>query len=375
MIKVSVLRHRYPQGLQVLAWLLSGAVIAWGGLTGAWVVWTLAAVAGLAAAYRARAHALGAPAAPPASPSAAAEWAERLGDATQTWATHLGTAQSQLDDAVAQLLRGFDDILVELDALAGTGRGGADPGRLPLLEHCDERLRDLLQHFHGFVGSRDELLDTVRSLGDASAQLRTMAEDVSSLARQTNLLSINAAIEAARAGPAGRGFAVVAGEVRRLSAESGETGRRIGSQVERFGAQMQQAMELTTRTAASDGRTIQASEAAVSEVMARVGAAVAELQQRAGEQAAHGERVRAQVQQMLVAFQFQDRVHQILGQLRLSMDTAGAALQQALDGGRAPEPAAWKALLGTGYTTAEQRAVGRAAPVPAVAAAVETTFF
>ncbi|MGS0758881.1 methyl-accepting chemotaxis protein, partial [Roseateles sp. GG27B] len=76
---------------------------------------------------------------------------------------------------------------------------------------------------------------SVRSLAGTGQGLLTLVEEVERLARQTNLLSINAAIEAARAGPSGRGFAVVAAEVRRLSTESAQTGKHIESQVHDFG--------------------------------------------------------------------------------------------------------------------------------------------
>lgn len=58
-------------------------------------------------------------------------------------------------------------------------------------------------------------------------EIISMAEVISSLAKQTNLLSLNAAIEAARAGEEGKGFAVVANEVKHLAQDSDETARQI----------------------------------------------------------------------------------------------------------------------------------------------------
>ena len=263
------------------------------------------------------------------------------------------------------MLRGFDDILVQLDALIGVGQGGASASaglddRAQVLAQCEVQLRQLLQNFEDFVRSREQVLVSVRTLTDASLSLRTMAEDVSNLARQTNLLSINAAIEAARAGPSGRGFAVVAGEVRRLSGESGDTGRRIGAQVDAFGQCIQQAMAQATQSTESDTRTMHASEATINQVVGQVDAAVNQLHERAAEQTAHGELVKSQVEQLMVAFQFQDRVHQIMDQLQSSIHAAVQSLQQSLRQGRVPEPAAWQALLSAGYTTAEQCAVSRA---------------
>lgn len=365
--------RRLPLALAAVSWLSAGAALLYGGMFAAWALWGLAAAAGgwqLAVASRA-ARTSGTD--DPLNEALAG----RLDEAAHTWTTHVSTAQAQLREAVEQMLGAFGDILAQLDGLIGPQ--GGESNRLALLGQCDEQLRGLLLQFNGFVASRDEVLGTVRSLGEASGRLHTMAEDVSSIARHTNLLSINAAIEAARAGPAGRGFAVVANEVRRLSAESGETGRRIGTQVTEFNEQMQQALRDATRTAERDHDAIQASEQTVTEVVEHMNAAVAELQQRSAAQSAQGEIVKAQVEQLLMAFQFQDRVHQILDQLRTSMTEATTALQAAARTGTAPDARAWEAVLTTGYTTAEQRAVTPGRPAPAAPATanppIETTFF
>lgn len=61
--------------------------------------------------------------------------------------------------------------------------------------------------------------------------LAQMSDTIRGMARQTEMLAINAAIEAARAGEAGRGFAVLAGEVRRLATQSNDTAARIGQDI------------------------------------------------------------------------------------------------------------------------------------------------
>ncbi len=309
----------------------------------------------------------------PVAAPAEAPWQARIDEAASTWAAHVASAQQQLQQAVDQVLQAFVQILGELDAVVGDAAGASDSGdpRVAVLAGCDTRLRQLLQHFEGIVHSRDEMLSTVHTLAGATSSLREMAEDVSRLARQTNLLSINAAIEAARAGASGRGFAVVAGEVRRLSTESGETGRRIGSQVAQFSQTVEQAVGQARRTAEADTRTVRAGESTVSEVVAMVDGTVGQLQQRAAEQRESGLRVKAQVEQLIEALQFQDRVHQILDQLRQSMSSASATLGQALDKGEPPDPEQWQALLSAGYTTREQRAVSGQAR----ATSTETEFF
>jgi methyl-accepting chemotaxis protein len=314
--------------------------------------------------------------------SAAADFSARLDEAARTWTAHLGTAQGQMRDATEQLLQGFVQILGQLDEITRPGQpGGSSAGaldqRAAVLEHCETQLRGLLENFHSFVQSRDEVMQSVRSLSGASNHLRDMAEDVAKLARQTNLLSLNAAIEAARAGASGRGFAVVAAEVRRLSTESGDTGKRIGDQVNDFGSRMDEALTRAAHHTERDAGVIHASERTINEVVEQVDGAVSALNERAAELAARGEAVRAQVEQLMVAFQFQDRVHQIMDQVAQSIAQGMARLQQALAAGAAPSAEEWTALLSAGYTTDEQRAIGSggSAPAPAASSSSDTTFF
>lgn len=309
---------------------------------------------------------------------------ERLGEAVHIWTTHLNTAQSQMTVATESLLAGFTNILEELGHITNSDRVHAAEThneadldeRARMLSSCEAKLHGLLTNFQAFIQSRDQVLGSVKTLSASSGHLSEMADDVAKLARQTSLLSINAAIEAARAGNSGRGFAVVAGEVRRLSNESGDTGRRISSQVQEFSGCMQRALAQASEYSQRDAHTIKASEDTINEVVTQVDTTVSALNARAVELSTRGEVIKAQVEQLMISFQFQDRVHQIMTQVSDSMASSVARLQEALATGSVPGEAEWHALLNAGYTTDEQRAVAHGGSTAlAVSGGGDTTFF
>ena len=131
--------------------------------------------------------------------------------------------------------------------------------------HVKEQLADVAESSGQTRSQTEEIIRRIRSaneqmdalssaMDDISAnaqQITKIAKDIEDIAFQTNILSLNASVEAARAGAAGKGFAVVANEVKRLATKSAEAAQSATEMVNNTKAIIQTGVELTADTAGS----------------------------------------------------------------------------------------------------------------------------
>lgn len=203
----------------------------------------------------------------------------------QKTATQVVDTTSQVDATSAQLLatsteqlreiretgQAILDMAARITAVSAQAQASADVANKSLraAEQGQQAVQDTIGGMNAIRDQMQETSKRIKRLGESSQEIGEITELISDITEQTNVLALNAAIQAASAGEAGRGFSVVAEEVQRLAERSADATRQIATLVKTIQTDTQDtvaAMERATLGVVEGARLSDSAGAALAQI-------------------------------------------------------------------------------------------------------------
>ncbi|NZA26742.1 type IV pili methyl-accepting chemotaxis transducer N-terminal domain-containing protein [Luteimonas sp. SJ-92] len=190
---------------------------------------------------------------------------------TQATAMHLAEAAEHQAREITSASNRISEIAASIDQVSKNSAESADVAQRSV-QIATKGAGVVRQTIQGMDSIRDQIQETskrIKRLGESSQEIGSIVELINDISEQTNILALNAAIQAASAGEAGRGFAVVADEVQRLAERASNATKRIETLVQTIQSDTNEAvssMEQTTSEVVAGARLAEDAGTALGEI-------------------------------------------------------------------------------------------------------------
>ncbi|MEX1081205.1 MAG: methyl-accepting chemotaxis protein [Halofilum sp. (in: g-proteobacteria)] len=221
--------------------------------------------------------------------NATAEDVARAADRTQSTAIRLAEASNQQAREIAAANEQITDMATSMERVSENARGSAEVA-LKSVSIASSGAETVRRSISGMDSIREQIQETskrIKRLGESSQEIGDIIEVINDIAEQTNILALNAAIQASTAGEAGRGFAVVADEVQRLAERATDATKRVEALIKTIQndtSEAVQSMEQSTAGVVSGAKLAEEAGGALGEIES-VSTQIADLIQQISQEA------------------------------------------------------------------------------------------
>ena len=264
------------------------------------------------------------------------ETAEQFSTQFEVARSEIGRVQTLLSEAIEDLTVSFQGMHeqteqqrhVTLSVTTGSAEGDSTAQFDTFVRDTSAVMQRVVDSVIGNSKLGMELVELTDRIASHAQQVQAILSEIGAIAKQTNLLALNAAIEAARAGEAGRGFAVVADEVRDLSGRTTQFSQQINTLMQGMQTSVKQTESAIQSMASQDMNFALESKQQVEDIIhAMEGQNLARIQ-ALGALGGSAASVEILVGKAITALQFQDMVSQLLGHIARRVDALDEVMRQ-----------------------------------------------